>query len=169
MKNKNLHNIKSSGFKIPEDYFDTLEKKVLNKIDGGYTLKNIKSNSFKVPENYFDTIESRITERLSEEDQDTKVISLINKKTVIYISSIAAAILILFNLTIFDNHPSFDNLETETVENYILDENISSYEMASLFSTDLLNESDFVEHDFDEENLKEYLLNNADIEALITE
>ncbi len=169
MKNKNLHNIKSSGFKVPNAYFDTFEKKILNNIDEAHSLNNIKSTSFKVPENYFDSIETRITERISEEVQETKVISLINKKTVIYISSIAAAILILFNLSIFDNNPSFDNLETETVENYILDENISSYEMASLFSTDQLHESDFIEHEFDEENLKEYLLNNADIEALMLE
>jgi hypothetical protein len=168
MKDKNLHNIKSSGFKIPKDYFDTLDKKILNNIDDANALKNIKSTSFKVPENYFDTIEKQITDKLSKE-QETKVISLINKKTIIYISSIAAAILILFNLSIFDNDPSFDNLETETVENYIINESISSYEIASLFTTDQLSESDFFEHEFDEKNLEEYLLNNADIEALMIE
>jgi hypothetical protein len=168
MKDKNLHNIKSAGFKIPKDYFDTLDKKILNNIDDANALKNIKSTSFKVPENYFDTIEKQITDKLSKE-QETKVISLINKKTIIYISSIAAAILILFNLSIFDNNPSFDNLETETVENYIINESISSYEIASLFTTDQLSESDFFEYEFDEKNLEEYLLNNADIEALMIE
>ena len=53
MKKENLHNIKQSGFKTPNAYFDTIEDQIMSQI----SLKNSNENSgFKVPDNYFETI-----------------------------------------------------------------------------------------------------------------
>jgi uncharacterized membrane protein YvbJ len=167
MKNRKLHHIKSHGFKVPKDYFNAFEENLLNRIEEEAHLPKTETG-FKVPNGYFNAIEDNVLQKLSEETK-TKVISLFNKKTIVYISSVAAAILLLFNLSIFEKTPSFDNLETETVETYILNENISSYEIASLFTDTELNDNNFVDHNLDAENIEEYLLNNADIEALLIE
>lgn len=168
MKNKNLNNIKSTGFTTPNDYFESFDEVLLNKLKGEDALNTIKTTGFKTKDNYFDDLENRIINKLPERNE-TKVISLVSKKTIIYVSSIAAAILLLFNLSIFDSKPTFDNLETEIVENYIIDENISSYEIASLLTEEQIEESIIVDYNFDEANIEDYLLNNADIEALMIE
>lgn len=168
MKNNKLHNIKSHGFKVPKDYFDAFEEKLLNKIKDEDVVLGKTATGFKVPNGYFDTVEDLVLQKLSE-DNKTKVIPLFRKRTMVYISGIAASILLLFNLSIFEKTPSFDNLETETVENYIIDQDISSYEIASLFTDTELDDNNFVDHNFDAENIEEYLLDNADIEALVIE
>lgn len=168
MKDKNLNTIKSTGFEVPKDYFDAFDEKLLNKIAKEESITKIKSTGFKTPEGYFDNLEERIIQNVSEE-KETKVISLINKKTIVYISSIAAAILLLFNLSIFKKNIVVDDIETETVVNYIIDEDISSYEIAALLTEEELSEDNIVDHNFNEENIEEYLLNNADIEELLIE
>jgi uncharacterized membrane protein YvbJ len=103
------------------------------------------------------------------EQKNTKVISLFNKKSIIYVTSIAAAVLLLFNLSVFEKTPSFDKLDTETVENYFLNENISSYEIAAVLSDEELNDAISIDFNFDEENIEAYLLEHADIETLMIE
>ena len=121
MKNKNLHNIESSGFKVPDDYFESLEEQVFSKLNTENKLDSIKETGFKVPDDYFETLSDTILDN-NLEKKAPKVIQLFSKRNLVYISGIAAAILILFNLSVFDNKPSFDNLAIETVENYLFDE-----------------------------------------------
>lgn len=168
MKNKNLHNITSSGFKTPKDYFNTFEDEFFNKLNSEEKVFDIKSSGYKTPQDYFDNLEDRIINNLSK-TKETPVISLLNKKTVIFISSIAAAALLIFNLSIFKSQPSFESLQTETVENFIIVDDISSYEIASLISDGQIDESEFVDHNLDKENIEEYLLEHSDIESLMIE
>ncbi len=165
MKQNKLHNIKKTGFKAPEDYFNTLEDAILSDIK----LKKTSSDSgFKLPENYFDTLEDKIIDKVSTK-APTKVVPLFRKRTIIYISSAAAAVLLLFNLSIFENKPSFDSLDFETVENYIMSENIGSYEIATLLSEEDLLEENFIEYKVEEETVKTYILDNLDVEDIIIE
>lgn len=168
MKNKNLKHIKSTGFKIPKDYFENFEGRLFEKIDTKEVIPVTKTG-FKTPEDYFENLEDRIILENRSKEKEAKVISLFNKKTILYASSIAAAVLLLFNLSIFDKGVTVDDLDTATVENYILDEDISSYELASLFSEELPTEDHLIDYDLDEEHLEDYLLNNADIENLMIE
>lgn len=168
MKNKKIHNIKSTGFKLPNDYFESFDDKVISKLNTESPLDSIKETGFKVPDNYFDAFSDTILEK-NLGGKKSKVIQLFNKRNLIYVSSIAAAILLLFNLSIFDIKPTFDNLETETVENYIIDENIGSYEIAALLSDEHIEENIIIDYSINEDNIEEYLLNNADIEALMIE
>jgi len=168
MKDKKLHNIKSAGFKIPNDYFESLNDKIFSKLSNESQLDSIKETSFKVPDDYFESFNATIFEKILGE-KEAKVIQLFSKRNLIYVSSIAAAILLLFNLSIFEIKPAFDNLETETVENYIIDENISSYEIAALLSDEHIEENLIIDYSINEDNIEEYLLNNADIEALMIE
>ena len=164
--NRNLNKIKGSGFKAPENYFQGLEDSVLNKIK----LKDIETPGFTMPKGYLDTLEDNVLAKVSE-NKDTKVINLYSRRNLLYVSSIAASILLLFNLSVFESNrtASFDTLDTATVENYIMNEYINSYDMASLLTDEDIVEEDFIEHSFSDENVENYILNNIDIEYYFSE
>ena len=164
MKNEKLKHIKSTGFKTPNDYFESFEEKIFSKLNTESQLDSIKETGFKVPDGYFDSVNDEILNQ-----KEPKVIQLFSKRNLIYVSSIAAAILLLFNLSLLDKDPTFDNLETETVENYIIDENITSYEIAALLTEKQIDEDITIEHNFNEDSIEAYLLDNADIESLMIE
>ena len=165
MKQNKLHNIKKTGFKAPDGYFNTLEDVVLSDIK----LKTMSSDSgFKLPEDYFNALEDTITNKVLTKTP-TKVIPLFRKRPLIYISGIAAAVLLLFNLSIFKNKPTFDSLDFETVENYIINENIGSYEIAALLPEEDLLDENFIEYNVEEVTIKTYILNNLDVEDIIIE
>ncbi|MEP1489605.1 MAG: hypothetical protein ABJK28_14380 [Algibacter sp.] len=165
MKQNKIHNIKETGFKVPKDYFKNLEDVILSDIK----LKSTTDDSgFKAPEDYFNTLENKILNKVSEND-NSKVIPLFSKKNLIYISSIAAAVLLLFNLSIFEKELTWDDLDTNTVENYIINENIGTYDIASLLINEELKEEDFINYSLNDEHLETYLMDNLDIENLIIE
>lgn len=147
MKNDNLNNIKNSGFKIPDNYFQDFEENILSKVK----LKSLTEDSgFVVPDNYFDEFKVSVK-------NETKVISIFNRKNRLLVSSIAAAIVLFFSLNIFNNSiVSLNDLDTETVDSYILDEaNVS--ELTALFSDNELNETQFIDYSISEETLDTYL------------
>lgn len=165
MKKNRIHNINKTGFKTPKDYFNNLEDVILSEIKLHETFTE---SGFTAPKDYFDTLEERIINKVSKKET-TKVIPLFSKRNIVYISSIAAAILLLFNLNIFNNEITIDNIDTQTVENYILDENIGTYEIASVLTDDYLLEESFIEFKVDDDAIETYILNDLDIENLIIE
>ncbi|OBQ55459.1 hypothetical protein JJL45_07825 [Tamlana sp. s12] len=171
MKTNKIHNIKSSGFKAPQDYFDAFDDKLMDKLKNESPVHDIKTSGFEVPKDYFKTLDNTIIKKIESDKPTTKVIPLFNKKMILYATSIAAAVLLLFNLSLFDTNskPTFDSLDSQSVENYILNENISFSELASLFSDEELNATIFSEDHIDDENIENYLLDYSDIETLLTE
>ncbi|OEK07601.1 hypothetical protein A8C32_17545 [Flavivirga aquatica] len=168
MNNNNLHNIKSTGFTTSNDYFESFDEKMLSKLKNENYFDSIKNTGFKVSENYFDTLEDAIISKVSNE-REPKVIQIFSKRNLVYISSMAAAILLLFNLAIFDDKPTFDSLDIETVENYIMNQNINSFEIASLLTDEELSEENFIQNQLEEKTIEDYILNNIEIEDLIIE
>lgn len=162
MKENKLHNIDTTGFKTPKNYFESLEDQILSQAK----LNKVGGSGFKIPNNYLDTVEANVLNKVKD-NETPKVISLFTKRNIIYVSSIAAAVLLLLNLSIFENN-TWD-LEAETVENYMIEEAISSYEIASLLEDEDLIEENFVNHNFSDENIEDYVLDNVDIEELILE
>lgn len=151
MNIKPLHNNKNSGFKTPQDYFKNFDELVLNEVK----LKSeISNNGFKTPDKYFENFEVSV-EGLAV--KETKVISIFNKKNVLVASSIAAAILIFFNLNIYNNPEiSLTDLDNETVTNYILNE-AESDELASIYTNNTLKTSQFINYSISDETLNSYL------------
>ena len=164
----NIDNIKNPGFKTPDNYFDTVEDKLMNAIQQENNLIQVKESGFKTPSDYFDNLEDVILNKIDKKNTP-KVIALFIKKNILYASSIAAAVLLLFNLSIFDKEVTFDSLDLQTVENYIIDEGFDSYELAALFLEDDFSEADFIEQNITNETLENYLLDNLDIEEIIIE
>ncbi len=168
MKNKKLHNIKSTGFKTPNDYFKSFEDNFFTKLDTESNLNSAKKTGFKVPDNYFENINIDIPSQDSKK-QLSKVIPLVNKRNLIYISSIAATILLLFNLSVFKNAPTFSDLDIETVTNYVENEDYNAYELAAILTDEYIKENIIINHAINQNIIEQYLLDNGDIEALLIE
>ena len=93
-------------------------------------------------------------------------ILLFSRKKVYYISGIAASLLLM--LAVF-NGSATDEFSVEMVENYFAESSLDSYELAELLSDANILEYDFTitEINNTEKILEDYLLENADIEAII--
>jgi hypothetical protein len=166
--NKDLKNIKTTGFKVPKDYFNTLEDNILDKVKDDTILKDIKNPGFEIPNNYFNSVEDTIFNKLHSKESP-KVISLFNKRNIIYLSGVAAAIVIMFGIFMNTGNSTNMALDYEVVETYIIDQNISSYEIASLLTEEeLLNiNSEIMDEVFNDESMEDYLLENVNFEDII--
>ncbi|WP_397363141.1 hypothetical protein [Olleya sp. R77988] len=159
MKDNNLHNIKETGFKTPQNYFEGLEDRILTHA----TLESLtKSTGFKTPEDYFDTIETSVLEKLNK--PEPKVIPLFRRKSVLAISSIAAALVLFFSLNLFNNTSTIeiDHLDTVTVEDYLLDE-LETTDLSLLISNTELTQSHFI--DYNVQSLEDYI-DTVDLDEL---
>ena len=166
MKKNKLHNINSPGFKTPDNYFDTFDSQLIQRINGESSLEGVESSGFKVPKDYFNTIVDSILKAIND-DTETPVIRLFKRKHLYYVSGIAASLLLL--ISIFNNQSSAEDISVELVENYFIESNLDTYDLAELLVDVNLLEEDFniIETSYEEENLEDYLLENADIEAIL--
>ncbi len=166
----NLNNITKTGFKTPDNYFNTVEDNIMNAIQQENNPNISKKTGFKTPDDYFNTLEDVIINKLNKKD-NSKVIKLFSRRNLIYASSLAAAVLLLFNLSIFDKKITFDSLDQQTVENYILDEGIDSYELAALLTEDELSNVNFeiMGEAFNDEDMEDYLLENVNLEDILVQ
>ena len=165
--NKELKNIKTTGFKTPDNYFDTIEDNVMGNIKLNNIL-NSKSTGQTTPEGYFDTIEDSVFQKINSSKKEIKVIRLFTRKNMFYAASIAAAIILML-IVVLPSNPSFSNLELETVENYIYQESYSSEDIAALLTEEELKEVLYADSSYSDESLEDYILDNTTIEDFIIE
>lgn len=169
MKNNNLHNIKTSGFKTPDKYFESFDEILFAKLKDEDNLEINKSTGFKVPNDYFETVDDKILKAINNKEE-TKVISLFSWRKVAYASAVAASLILMFNIVFNSSEKlTFDSLETASIENYLAEEDFTSYELATLLTEDELNSEAFINTNITEDSLEDYLLNNANIEDLLIE
>lgn len=168
MKNNKLHNIKTSGFKEPDGYLESFDELLMNKLKENHSLKGLQNTGFKVPEHYFENFCDKIIKAVSSE-KEVKVIPLMSWKKAIYVSGIAASIILMISLfNNYNNKPTFDNLETALIDEYIIDEDFTNEDIATLLSDDLtLN--NFMDSHLIDDNLEEYILNNSSVEDYLKE
>jgi hypothetical protein len=168
MKTKKLHHIKSSGFKIPDGYLESIDESVLNKLKNSNPLENHQDSGFKVPDQYFETIDDKIMEVVSSE-KEVKVIPLMSWKKAIYVSGIAASIVLMVSLfNNYSNQPTFDSLEMALIENYISEEGLTREDMASMLNHDLTLDK-FMDSQLINANLEDYILDNSPVEDYLIE
>ncbi|CDF78562.1 hypothetical protein BN863_8500 [Formosa agariphila KMM 3901] len=142
MKLKDLHNGKKTAFKVPKDYFNTnLEESILSEAK---LRAKVLNHGFKAPDNYFETLEEQI---YSKTDRNPKAkVKTIQLKPWIYAASIAASLALIFTLTFSNNQSnSISAINNDSLESFILDEDLNTSEMATLitdsdlFGRDILN------------------------------
>ena len=168
MKNEKLHNIKTTGFKTPNDYFDSVEDSVFFKLNEPQILENTESPGFKVPKNYFESLDEIILSKVGE--NESKVIPIFNWKKIAYVSGIAASIILIYSLFFNNsNDVTFDNLETASIETYLMNEDLNAYDIAPYLGNVDLNSDNFVENTINASDIEDYLLQNSDVEHLITD
>lgn len=130
--------------------------------------KEIKSG-FKVPENYFEQFEAKMMEQISKE-KETKVVSLFYRKQV-WISAIAAVLLLAIAIPIYFNMAKENNLDAGTIEVYLsqqqgigiteLSKHLTDEDIAELENNLSINEanSDAVEDYLSESENLDYYIN----------
>ncbi len=168
MKNKKLDHIKASGFKTPENYLESFDEMFLNRMKESNALKDLQTTGFKVPEGYFNGFDDKLTKALYSE-HEVKVIPLLSWKKVAYVSAVAASIMIMVNLfNNNNNYPTFGDLETALIEDYIVEEDFTNEDIASLATEDFTLDN-FMDSHLIDSNLEDYILNNATVEDYIKE
>lgn len=143
MKNFDLENNNkiTTGFTVPEDYFEQFEAKMMQQI-------SIQKTTVK----------------------EVKVVSLFYRKQV-WMSSIAALILLAIAIPVYFNMAKENNIESHSIENYLenqqylseneiiehlSDEDINEFENSLSAST---NENDAIENYLSESEHLDYILN----------
>ena len=169
MKDTNLHNIKSTGFKTPDNYFESMDDAIFSRLSEDAISAKVNSSGFKVSENYFESFDAKVLTSINNENK-SKVIPLFNWKKVTYISGIAASIILAINL-FFTNSNNFtlDDIDTASIESYLMNEDLSSYDIAPYLGTADLSSEHFVENRLKTSDIEDYLLQNSDVENFITD
>jgi len=166
MKNNKLHNIKTSGFKAPDGYLESFDELLLNKLKESGPLEGLENSGFKVPDHYFESFDVKLAKSLNS-DKEIKIITFIPWKKMLYVSGIAASIILMVSLfNNYNNKPTFDSLETTLIDKYIVEEEFTNEDIATLLSDDLtLN--NFMDSHLIDADLEEYILNNSSVEEYL--
>ncbi len=165
MKTNSLNNINKTGFKVPKDYFENFEDMLLSEIN---LKESSKNTGFKVPEDYFKSLDSHITEAIKK-DNKPKVIKLFPWKKTAYATAVAASLILMLNVFYKQKDTiTLDNIETASIENYLLNTDFQTTDMASLLTNEDLDDFDSIELNFQEESLEDYVFENSEIEDIIS-
>lgn len=169
MKKVNLKDIRTTGFKTPEGYFTEVEEKILSSTESSTALTHQYKQPFKTPDSYFSAFNDKVLKELATADNNDKpkVVNLQSRASFYYIAGIAASLMLLVAILI--NKTNTDELSVDIVENYLVQQDLTSYELAELLAEANLLNDDFmiVETTYNEEQLETYLIDNVDLEQII--
>ena len=183
-------------FKVPENYFETIEDGVMAEIKLE-PISNLKNQSFNTPNHYFDTIEDVVLTKLKAEalqqnkefdtvdenyfnNLETTVLSKIKTPKVISLKSriikiatpiaIAASLLLIFILNYnTSENITFDSLATAEIEQIINNGWIDvNEENITTAYADVELTSDFFSTNITEDELLDYL-NSENIDEILYE
>ena len=203
MKKEDLHKIApklseitldKTGFKIPENYFETVEDAVLAELKAINLPKKTTTEAYSVPDNYFNSLEDIVLTKLKAEAiqqenkssvlpdnyfnsiedsvlgkiKTSKVISLRNR--IVRIAApiaIAASLLLIFTLNNNTNSITFESLAISDIEDWIDSGNldIDASSIALLYPEIEINDENYGATISDDEVL-EYLF-EEDLEEII--
>lgn len=168
MEKQNLQNNLRSGFKVPNNYFETFEDVLFNKSSMKNSTLQSSKPGYIVPENYFETVEEKIFSQINH--NQPKVISMYSKNWMRYAAGIAASMLILFTI-VFKNNTTLDigNIETAAIESYIQNIDLSTLDLSQLITDEELNNTMATSTLYNEDYIESYLLNHADVEYLLND
>lgn len=162
MKEKDKHISNKGGFKIPGNYFNSIEDIIFERLSKENLLD---SNDLKTPKNYFDSIEDNVFKKLNlNPKKETKIISI---KRIIIGISVAASLIFLLSLVFYGNTKNISNkIAINDIENW-LDDNLESIDTYMITENISLDEINTLQNFNTTEILTE--LEGAAIELIITE
>ena len=173
MKKNKLPYDQKGGFKVPENYFDTLETRVMESVtlyEEKELLCEQEGKGFKVPENYFDNFEDRLFEKLENKPKQSKVISLLSQESFYYFTGTAAVFVAIVS-TLFSN-PSepigYEDLDMLTLEGYLHETMIfSNSDVSEYFSDGEFNLAPSSQSDNDHKAVIDYLSETMEEPSII--
>lgn len=166
-------NLKISGFKTPENYFENFETELFIRLE---EERFPKSSGFEVPTGYFDSLEEIVLQKVNKKENPvydkSKVISFFPKRYYAYTTAIAACLLVA--VTLFNSQQDVSNIDTiqiGLIDKYIEEGNLNLdlYELTSYLDADDIEIVDFDNQYFSQNTLEDYLLENTEEEILIEE
>lgn len=173
-KNKFKYNPRS-GFKVPENYFEDFESKILDSFCQEPNMVDTmeKDSGFKIPSDYFETLESKIYARIENSESKGKVIPIHRTRKFYYYAAVAAIFVGLISTQLFNpvQDNSFDSIELSAIEAYMDSGNIDfNYNEIS----SMIYEEDYVFDNITKSNLSddavfEYLNENIEDPSIILE
>ncbi|MCM4160621.1 hypothetical protein FHG64_18530 [Antarcticibacterium flavum] len=124
MKRNKLPYSQKSGFQVPENYFQDLEDRIMNKVTNDESsLEYLKGQSgFVVPQDYFEQFEGKVIDKLGLDTPDKKVIPLWKKKKFYYTTAVAAVFIAIISTVLFNPvlpDYTMENIELAAFEEYI--------------------------------------------------
>ncbi|TBW28976.1 hypothetical protein [Gramella sp. KN1008] len=167
---------KNSGFKVPKDYFDNFEERMMRKLEEQEAVKlPVTQSGFAVPDGYFDTLEEKILQKTKD---STPVISIFRKEYLFYAAAVAAIFILMlgnFFQTTSDQPVGWGDIEISIMENYIdqgyemgfIDLNTSDYSDLILKDGKLIDDSDF--YSVNPETVMDYIDKNIEDPSYILE
>lgn len=154
---------KESGFSLPKNYFENLDKQ----IDLILAEENLsKENSFSTPDNYFDALEDKIISKVISQEKETKVISFRDRMLKIIPAAIAASIALFIGLNYFNTFNSteinFDNIAQSDIETWFLESssNLTTEDIAGFIPLEDLEVNDFAYTNIDDKVIEDYIMTN---------
>lgn len=161
--------LKISGFKTPEKYFENFETELFARMEED---KFPKSAGFEVPPGYFDALEEKVLKKEFTLNKQSKVITLFPKRYFAYAAAIAACLMI--GVTLFNSNQStssIDTIQLALIDKYIEEGNlnIDLYELTSYLDVDDIEIVDFDNQYFSQTTLEDYLLENTEEDILMNE
>ena len=155
-------------FKVPEDYFEMLSSRIMDKMAREDTTFRI-NDDFIVPDGYMDTFSEKVLQKL--EREESKVLPIrSNRKYYYAIASIAAVLVLFIGLLWNRDHVfTYSDLAKSDIEEYF-DLNgwgLSPYDLADILPLDQIDLNQMWERQLDNEKVIDYLSNNIkDLEEL---
>ena len=157
------------GFKVPKEYFETFDAQLELKM---MEEKLPSIPSMGVPDNYFNSLEDEIVAKIKKSDLGpSKVIQLFEKRTLIYLGSLAASLVLIFMFSNERSKSDSDEINYADIETYIEQGAVDfdSDDMA-LFLND--EDLDFISNNTSiasDADLEEYLFDTLDDTTLLNE
>lgn len=127
------------------------------------------TTGFKIPEHYFEQFEAKMMEKIPVE-KEVKVVSLFYKKQV-WISSIAALLLLTIAIPVYFNMAKESSLDAITIENYLSQQNVGTSELTQHLTDEDISslENNLSLNTINSDALEDYLSESENLEYYINE
>jgi len=131
------------------------------------------TTGFKTPENYFEQFEAKMMQQISAEqpiEKEVKVISLFHKKQV-WISSIAALLLLAIAIPVYFNMANESNLDATTIENYLAQQSVGTTELTKHLSNEDISalEASLGVTASNKDEIETYLLESENLDYILNQ
>lgn len=166
----------TTGFKIPEAYFEAFDVRMFEKLKEEELPKD---SGFAVPDHYFDELEEKIVQSTTTSNwkvlrNEKPKINVPNRSAILYtLTGIAAAVVVVLSLYPFGSNTSysFEDLNETIVSAYIQDGelDLTAEDLAMYLQDEDFDALVVPSETISEENLSDYLLNNLDDTTLLIE